>query len=140
MPGLNHLIHILDFIFFREICTLNYQMWSAAGEGQQNGGETMVLIKLPYKERKVVSEVSKIYCNIASHNEGFEDRIRQFWRISMYVKAGFLYKRDLETICTAMEAFNEKNKTRAALRDPNGDFANLDIIIPKMKALLAAAE
>ena len=99
----------------------------------------MVLIKLPYKDRKVVSQVAKLYCDMAISGEGFDDRIRQFWRISMYVKAGFLYKEDLATICTAMEALNEVNKSSGGIRDPKGNFKDLDRIIPRLRSLLAAA-
>ncbi len=54
----------------------------------------------------------------------------------MYVKAGFLYRKDLETICTAMESFNEEYKKRPGYLDPDGDFKDMDVIISKMKALL----
>ena len=96
----------------------------------------MVLIKLPWKERKVVSEVAKMYCDMAINGTGYDDRIRQFWRISMYVKIGLLLRDDLETIITAMEAFSEIYKENPRYKDPKGIFTDMEVIIPKLKALL----
>ncbi|MBR2696950.1 MAG: hypothetical protein IKE48_05535 [Parasporobacterium sp.] len=97
----------------------------------------MFLFRLPWKDRKLISEVAKLYCDMAINGEGYDDRIRQFWRISMYAKAGVLSRTDLETICTAMEAFHEAYKKDFAFKDPDGTFRNLDVVIPKVKALLA---
>ena len=96
----------------------------------------MVLVKLPWSERKVVSEVAKLYCDMAINGEGYDDRIRQFWRISMYVKVGLLSREDLETICTAMESFADVYRAQGGYKDPDGLFKNLDSIIPKVKNLL----
>ena len=96
----------------------------------------MIRIKLPWKERKVVAEVAKLYCDMAIHGDGYEDRVRQFWRISIYAKIGLLLREDLKTICTAMEAFNEYYQQNPSFKDPNGVFKDMDKIIPKLRALL----
>ena len=96
----------------------------------------MVLIKLPWRERKLISDVAKLYCDIAINGEGFDDRIRQFWRISMYVKIGLLSDEDTRTICTAMESFYEVYQNRPAYNDPDGSFRNLGKVIPKLRKLL----
>ena len=77
----------------------------------------MMLIKLPWKERKVISEVAKLYTDMAISGEGFDDRIRQFWRISMYVKVGLLSREDVRTIIVAMEAFHNMVLGSKALVD-----------------------
>ena len=100
------------------------------------GEGIMMLIKLPWKDRKVISEVAKLYCDMAINGEGFDDRIRQFWRISMYVKVGLLFDEDARTICTAMETFREMYQENPSYKDPNGIFRNMDVVIPKLKALI----
>lgn len=95
----------------------------------------MVFIHLPFRERKVLSEVSKLYCDMAINGEGYDDRIRQFWRISMYVKAGFLSLEDLNTICTASETFYEIYLQNPQGKDPDGQFRDLGAIIPKLRIL-----
>lgn len=96
----------------------------------------MILIKLPWKDRKVISEVAKLYCDMAINGEGFDDRIRQFWRISMYVKVGLLFDEDARTICTAMETFREMYQENPSYKDPNGIFCNMETVIPKLKVLI----
>lgn len=97
----------------------------------------MVIIKLPWKERKLVADVARLYCDMAINGEGYDDRIRQFWRISMYVKVGLLSRVDAETILTAMEAFQKFYDESPAFKDPDGSFKGLGTVIPKMRALLA---
>ena len=97
----------------------------------------MIIAKLPWKERKVISTVAKLYYSISLRGEGYEDRMRQFWRISMYIKAGFfLWRADLETIITAMEAVYDAYQKNPALQDENVNTKSLSEIIPKLKALL----
>ncbi len=95
-----------------------------------------MLIKLPWKNRKVISEVAKFYCDMAINGTGYDDRIRQFWRISMYVKVGWLGREDAKTILTAMEAFEEMYRDKPAYKDPNGVFRHMGETIPKLRALL----
>jgi len=96
----------------------------------------MVVIKLPWKDRKLISDVAKLYCDIAINGEGFDDRIRQFWRISMYVKIGLLSDEDARTICTAMESFYEMYQNQPMYKDPDGSFRSLGNVIPKLRGLL----
>ena len=100
----------------------------------------MVLIKLPWRERKLIADVAKLYCDIAINGEGFDDRIRQFWRISMYVKIGLLSNEDARTICTAMESFYEVYLERPAYKDPDGSFRNLGEVITKLRGLIKEKE
>lgn len=97
----------------------------------------MVICKLPYKERRVIARVARLFCDLAMTGEGYEDRFRTFWRISLYVRAGFfLYRSDLETITTAMESFSEAYKVNPGFKDPDGFFKDTEKIVPKLKALL----
>ena len=95
-----------------------------------------MLIKLPWKDRKTISEVAKFYCDMAINGTGYDDRIRQFWRISMYVKVWWLSREDAKTILTAMESFQEMYRERPAYKDPDGTFRNMEETIPKLRALL----
>lgn len=99
----------------------------------------MLVIKLPWRDRKLISEVAKLYCDMAINGEGYDDRIRQFWRISMYVKVGLLSRDDAETITTAMEAFRDFYEKSPSYKDPTGIYRGLGRVIPKMKALLVSA-
>lgn len=63
------------------------------------------------------------------------DRAQTFWRISMYSKMGFLKKQDVRDIYAAMEAFSVVVK-KQPYRDPNGDFADLDNVVGRLKALM----
>lgn len=96
----------------------------------------MVVVNLPWKDRKAISEVARLYCDMAINGEGYDDRIRQFWRISMYVKVGLLSMEDLETICTAMEVFHEAYQKNRSMSDPDGVFQNLEEVIRKVRALI----
>ena len=97
-------------------------------------------ISLPWNERKVISEVAKFYCDMAIRGEGFDDRIRQFWRISMYVKAGLLYYNDAKTILTAMEEFHNLYKDSPAYKDPNGIYQGMAPAIKNLRALIEKEE
>ena len=99
-----------------------------------------MLIRLPWKERKVISRVAKFYCEMALHGEGYDDRIRQFWRISMYVKVGFLVRDDAKTVLTAMESFHELYKDAPAHKDPNGVYHGMEPAIADLRALLERTE
>ena len=97
----------------------------------------MIICKLPWKERKVISTVAKLYYSIALRSDDYMDRYRQFWRISMYIKGGFfLWRADLEAIITSMEAVLDAYQKNPALQSEEVNIQNLSEIIPKLKALL----
>lgn len=96
-----------------------------------------MLIRLPWKDRKVISEVAKLYCDMAMTGDGYEDRIRQFWRISMYVKVCYLSPEDAKTILVAMEEFQRTYRNSSSLTDPKGTFYGLDQTIASLRAIVA---
>lgn len=99
-----------------------------------------MLIRLPWKDRKMISEVAKVYCNMAMRGGGYEDRIRQFWRISMYVKVWFLSSNDAKTILVAMEEFQRTYKVASSFKDPNGIFRGMEQSTDNLRALVMKRE
>ena len=99
-----------------------------------------MIISLPWKERCMIAKVAKLYCDMAMRGEGYDDRIRQFWRISMYVKAGILYYNDAKTILTAMEEFQTVYQDAPSHKDPKGLYFGMKPAIVDLRALVKKEE
>ena len=82
-----------------------------------------------------MASVAKVTQNMIAAQDLGVDRALIFWRISMYAKIGLLKKQDVRDILTAMEAFSVILK-KQPYRDPNGDFADIDGVITRLKALM----
>lgn len=95
-----------------------------------------MIIRLSWKDRTLMAAVAKITQNMIANQDLGVDRAQIFWRISMYVKIGWLKKQDVRDILTAMEAFSTILK-KQPYRDPNGDFKDIDGVIGRLKALMA---
>ena len=99
-----------------------------------------MIISLPWKERRMISRVAKLFCDMAMRGEGYDERVRQFWRISLYVKAGILYYNDAKTILTAMEEFQEVYQDAPSHKDPKGLYFGMKPAIVDLRALVKKEE
>ena len=95
-----------------------------------------MVISLKWKDRTLMAAVARITQNMIAAQDLGVDRAQIFWRISMYAKIGLLKKQDVRDILTATEAFSVILE-KQPFRDPNGDFADIDGVISRLKALMA---
>ena len=95
-----------------------------------------MIVKLPYKDRKVISEVAKLYMDMEGRGGKDMFRMRQFKMIATYAKIGVLPRSDVEDMVVAMEAFYDAYIKNPHKMDPSGTFIRVGEVIPKMKELL----
>lgn len=94
-----------------------------------------MIISLPRKDRRLMSDVASLYQRTIAEQDLGVDNAQTFWRISMYVKVGYLKKQDVRDILHAMEAFSEILKKNPR-KDPTGAYKELPDVIERLRALM----
>ena len=95
----------------------------------------MLLFRLKRKDRVLMADVASMVQNMIAQQDLGVDLAREYWRISMYAKLGYLKDQDVRDILQQMEVFSEVRKKNPN-KDPNGDFADIDGVIERLRALM----
>lgn len=91
-----------------------------------------MILKLSKSDRKMISDVARIFKDMTGNADEYDMRYYDFWRISMYSKVAFLKRQDVHTIHTAMKAFSDVLK-KYPYRDPTGEFGELDSVLKRLE-------
>ena len=95
----------------------------------------MLLFRLKRKDRVLMADVASMVQNMIAQQDLGVDLAREYWRISMYAKLGYLKDQDVRDILQQMEVFSEVIKKNPK-KDPNGDYADIDGVIERLRALM----
>ncbi len=94
-----------------------------------------MIVNLPRNDRRMMSDVAVLFQKSIEAQDLGPDNALDFWRISMYVKVGFLKKDDVRRILHAMEGLAEVLK-RNPRKDPMGAYIDLPNVIERLRELM----